>query len=240
VHLGVNLFDPQSFIDVMASLSKTEIRKYNLAKAYRCFLNQHGIKAKLPKYRVTRPIPYVPPEEYLDQLIASSNQMMAAFLQTLKESAARPGEAMQLEWDDLDIEGKKLTISHPEKGCNPRIHIVSPKLVRMLLALPRTQTCIFTYKNKRIAGKAFHTVRKRAVVRLGNPELGKISFYTYRYWKATMEYWRTHDFGAVMVLLGHKSLRYVLLYAQLSEVYNIDKGYSVQRSTKSSRSNATH
>jgi hypothetical protein len=61
--------------------------------------------------------------------------------------------------------------------------------------------------------------------KLGNPELSKISFYTFRYWKATVEYWRTRDFGAVMVLLGHKSLRYVLLYAQLSEVYNTDKGY---------------
>ncbi len=30
---------------------------------------------------------------------------------------------------------------------------------------------------------------------------------------------------SVVVLLGHKSLRYVLLYAQLSEVYNVDKGY---------------
>jgi len=27
------------------------------------------------------------------------------------------------------------------------------------------------------------------------------------------------DFGSVMVLLGHKSLRYVLLYAQLSKNY---------------------
>lgn len=35
-----------------------------------------------------------------------------------------------------------------------------------------------------------------------------------------MEYRRLHDFGAVMILLGHKSLKYVLLYAQLADVYN--------------------
>ncbi len=226
VHLGINLFDPQSFIDEMANLSdKTNIRKYNLTKAYRCFLNQHDIKAKLPKYKVTRPMPYIPPEEYLDQLIACCNQQMAAFLQTLKETAARPGEAWKLEWDDLDLEGKKLHISHPEKGCNPRIRPISPKLLRMLLALPRTQKRIFTYKSKGVAGKSFRTMRKRAIQKLGNPELRKIDFYTCRYWKATQEYRRTHDFGCVMVLLGHKSLRYVLLYAQLSEAYDTDKGY---------------
>lgn len=40
-----------------------------------------------------------------------------------------------------------------------------------------------------------------------------------------MEYRRTGDFGAVMVLLGHKSLKYVLLYAQLSDGYGANKEY---------------
>jgi len=226
VRLGVNLFDPQNFIDVMAKLSdKTNIRKYNLTKAYRCFLNQHGIKASLPKYKITRPLPYIPPEEYLDQLIACCNQQMATFLQTLKETAARPGEAWQIEWEDLDIEGKKLHISHPEKSCNPRIRPISDKLLRMLLALPRAQKRIFTYKSKAVASRTFRRMRQHAIQKLSNPELRKIDFYTCRYWKATMEYRRTHDFGCVMVLLGHKSLRYVLLYAQLSEAYDTDKGY---------------
>jgi integrase len=62
-------------------------------------------------------------------------------------------------------------------------------------------------------------MRQRAIHKLGNPELRKIDFYTFRYWRATMEYRRLHDFGAVMILLGHKSLKYVLLYAQLSDAY---------------------
>jgi type I restriction enzyme, R subunit len=58
-----------------------------------------------------------------------------------------------------------------------------------------------------------------AIQKLGNKELRKIDFYTFRYWRATMEYRKYRDFGSVMVLLGHKSLRYVLLYAQLSKNY---------------------
>ncbi len=41
------------------------------------------------------------------------------------------------------------------------------------------------------------------------------------------------DFGKVMVLLGHKSLRYVLLYAQLSEAYYVTPKYiSAEAETK--------
>jgi hypothetical protein len=54
-------------------------------------------------------------------------------------------------------------------------------------------------------------------VELGNAELRKIDFYTFRYWRATEEYDLSHkDFESVMYLLGHNSLRYVLLYKQLS------------------------
>jgi integrase len=226
VNIGVNLYDPQSFLEKMPTQTQwSEIRKYNITKAYRCFLNEHKINASLPKYKVTRPLPYIPVEEFLDQLIASCNQQMATFLQTLKETGARPGEAWKLEWDDLDIEGKKLHISHPEKGCNPRIRPISAKLLRMLLALPRTKERIFTYKSRDIASKTFRAMRKRAIQKLSNPELRKIDFYTFRYWRATTEYRRYHDFGCVMVLLGHKSLRYVLLYAQLSDAYVSNEAY---------------
>jgi hypothetical protein len=46
-----------------------------------------GINAKLPKYKPTRSLPYIPPEEFLDQLIACLNQMLAVFFQALKETA---------------------------------------------------------------------------------------------------------------------------------------------------------
>jgi integrase len=228
---GANLFDPENVKEVVARLEKTNIRKYNLIKAYRCFTKYYQIEAKLPKYKITRPLPYIPPEEFLDQLIACCNQQMATFMQTLKETAARPVEAWRLEWDDLDIEGKKLNISHPAKGCNPRIRPISDKLLHMLLALPRTEKKIFTYRSRGVASKTFRKMRKRAVQKLGNPALRKIDFYTCRYWRATMEYRRTHDFGVVMLLLGHKSLRYVLLYAQLSEAYSADNGYVCKEAT---------
>lgn len=74
-------------------------------------------------------------------------------------------------------------------------------------------------------------MRQKAIRKLGNEELRKIDFYTFRYWRATMEYRRLHDFGAVMILLGHKSLKYVLLYAQLSDSYDSNGGYVCKEAT---------
>jgi integrase/uncharacterized Zn ribbon protein len=220
VELGISLFNPQSFIDKMAELSKTDTRKYNLRKTYKCFLNHHQIEAKLPKYKVTRPLPYIPPTAFLEQLIASATGQMSILLQVLKETGARPGEALKLEWDDIDIEQQKINISHPEKGCNPRILPISANLIAAMLGLPRIkQSFIFNYKSKNYAGKTFRQMRARTIQKLGNKELRKINFYTFRYYRATMEYRKYRDFGSVMVLLGHKSLRYVLLYAQLSKNY---------------------
>jgi hypothetical protein len=93
----------------------------------------------------------------------------------------------------------------------------------LLSILPQTKKRVFTYKSLNYIGKAFRRTRKLAIQKFGNTELRKIDFYTNRYWRATMEYRRTGDFGAVMVLLSHKSLKYVLLYAQLSEMYGGNK-----------------
>ena len=229
VELGVNLFDPQSFIDKITELGdkKTNIRKYNLAKAYKSFLNYHKIEAKLPKYRFKRPLPYVPPEKFLDQLIACAlSDQMSVLLQTLKETGARPGEALRLEWNDIDVTNKTINISHPEKGCNPRILPLSDNLIKTLLALPHAKkNFIFNYKNKHACGQSYRRMRKRAIVKFANPELRKIDFYTSRYYRATEEYDRSHkDYDAVMYLLGHNSLRYVLLYKQLSKARRYGRG----------------
>jgi integrase len=222
---GINLFDPENFKDVIARQADwTETRKHNLTKAYRCFLNTHGIKAALPKYKITRKLPFIPTEEEIDQLIASGYHQMATLLQTLKETAARIGEAWKLEWDDLDTEARTLNISHPEKGCNPRKRPISPKLLTMLLSQPRTNKRIFTYKSRNVAGKTFRILRKRTAHKLGNQRLLNIHFHTFRHWKATMEYHKTKDLIHVMQILGHKSLRYVLVYTQLVNIP--DDGYA--------------
>jgi integrase len=117
VRLGVDLYNPETFIETMANQTKlTQTRKYSLRKAYKSFLNANKIEAELPTFKITRPLPYIPPEEYLDQLIASSNTQMTTFLETLKQIGARPGEVWRLKWEDIDIAGKKSASANQKKA----------------------------------------------------------------------------------------------------------------------------
>jgi hypothetical protein len=69
-------------------------------------------------------------------MIAASGRKTAAFLQTLKETGARCGEAWLLRWTDVDFENNIVTIT-PEKGSDPRQFKVSGKLIAMINSLPR-------------------------------------------------------------------------------------------------------
>jgi hypothetical protein len=71
----------------------------------------------------------------------------------------------------------------------------------MLLALPKAQKRVFIYKSLGFVGKIFRQTRLRGIQKLGNSELGKIDFYTCRYWRVMVKYRRVGDFGAVMYSL---------------------------------------
>jgi integrase len=64
--------------------------------------------------------------------------------------------------------------------------------------------------------------RKRTAKKLGNPRINKITFHTFRHWKATMEYHKTKDILHVMRLLGHKNIKNTLIYTQLVTFQNDD------------------
>jgi integrase len=57
--------------------------------------------------------------------------------------------------------------------------------------------------------------RKRTAHKLQNKRINKITFHTFRHWKATMEYHKTKDILYVMRLLGHKNIKNTLVYTQL-------------------------
>jgi len=62
-------------------------------------------------------------------------------------------------------------------------------------------------------------MRTKAAAKLGIKELRKITLYTFRYWRATVEFQETGREVPVMILLGHKSTKYMWLYVQLAHVY---------------------
>jgi len=109
----------------------------------------------------------------------------------------------------------------PEKGSNPRIFKASNKLMAMLTALQAKS------ESERLFGKwvkslerCFYQQRRTIASKLKNPRILRISFHTFRHWKATMEYHRTKDILHVMRVLGHKRIQNTLVYTQLVDLSN--------------------
>ena len=215
---GANILDPESAKGVIARQEWSEARKTSAVATYTLFLRMLGMSWEPPIcHRPSRKLPFIPMESEIDQLIAACGKKTGTFLQTLKETTMRSGEANRLEWTDIDIVNRTITLNKPEKGGNPRIFKVSPKLINMLNALPRKSMKIFgdsTASNKR---SNFLKTRKGIARKLQNPRLIRITFHTLRHWKATMLYHQTKDILYVKEFRGHKKIEDTLLYVQLSE-----------------------
>jgi len=212
---GANLFDPESVKKVIAQQENwSKGRKWNVVKAYTLFLKMQGLTWEKPRYKPVTKLPFIPTEKEIDELIAGSCRQIATFLQVLKETGARRGEAFNLRWKDIDLINRTIRIT-PEKGSEPRIFHISEKLAAMLGRLPKKSEKVWIYKTARNLEREFRRQRKKVANKLGTPRILQIHCHTLRHWKATIEYAKTKDILYVQKLLGHKSLKTTLLYTQL-------------------------
>jgi integrase len=216
VKQGVDLHNPEAVKEGIAKQeSWCDGRKANAVNVYTYLLRMLGRKWNPPIYKRIIKLPFIPTETELDQLIAGCGQRTSAFLQTLKETGARCGEVWQLKWTDLNLQNRIVTIT-PEKGSNPRQFKISMTLIAMLNALPREDQRIWKANLKSIR-RTFQRSRKRIANSLQNPRIQRITFHTFRHWKATMEYHKTKDILHVMRMLGHRNINNTLRYTQLIE-----------------------
>lgn len=216
VKLNADLIHPESVKEVIATQSNwSESRKEAMVWTYDLWTKWLGIEWKKPIYKALRKIPFIPQEREIDDIIASCNKHVAAFLQVAKETGARAGEIFNLKWTDIDSETRTVNIT-PEKGSNPRIFKMSNKLIAMLNTLPEEHEQVFKHYSKlNYMRRSFERYRARTAYKLGNPRILKITFHTLRHWKATTEYHKTKDILYVMKLLGHRNIKNTLLYTQL-------------------------
>jgi integrase len=211
---GADIFDPESVKKVIAQqTSWGSGRKWNVVKAYTLFLKMQGLTWEKPKYKPIETLQFIPTEKEIDALIAGSSKQMALFLQILKETGARRGEAYNLKWKDVDLTQGTIRIT-PEKGSNPRQFKISKKLAAMLASTQQQSGRVWKYANIVNLEKTFRRQRKRNAHKLQNPRLLRIHFHTLRHWKATTEYAKTKDILYVQKLLGHRSLKTTLRYIQ--------------------------
>jgi integrase len=131
---GANLYDSESIKEAIAKQQWASKRKATAVNAYSCLLIMIGGKWDPPVYKNVKKIPFIPTEQEIDQLIAGCGPKTAAFLQLLKETGMRAGEALRLTWNDLDFVNGTVRIT-PEKGSEPRIFRISSRLIEMLMRL---------------------------------------------------------------------------------------------------------
>jgi integrase/predicted RNA-binding Zn-ribbon protein involved in translation (DUF1610 family) len=215
--LGANLFDPESVKDVIAKNPKWKSpnTKAQAVTCYKCFARFLRLDWEPPKYAIPDSLPFIPLEKELDTLIHGSGRFLGAFLQGLKDTGADPGELAALRWIDVNPQSKTVAINHPVKGHNARILKVSDEFLARINRIPKVGERVFS--NVRSILSNFTTQRRRIAHAYGNPRLLKITLRTFRHWKGTIEYHKTHDVYHVKKILGHKRLRSTEIYINLEQ-----------------------
>jgi integrase len=235
VKRGANILDPESMKETIAKQDWSEGRKELAVDTYSNLLITLGGSWDPPRYRRVEKIPFIPTEKEIDQLIAGCGPKTTTFLQLLKETAMRRGEAWSLKWTDIDFVNGTVSVT-PEKHSKPRMFRLSNKLLAMLTTIPRKSQRVFGDYHIKGFAHSFTRQRKRIAIKLGNPRIQQISLHTFRHWKATMEYHKTKDILHVMKLLGHKNIKNTLIYTQLvtfeSDEYHCKTASSVQEATE--------
>jgi hypothetical protein len=188
VHLGANLEDPESVKTVIAAHPVKDGTKVQYCYSYEAYLTMQNKAWNRPggrklKYHQEENIIFIPYETELDQLIAATNsKRLATYLQTLKETFTDPGEALPIEWDD--IQDRLIAIRHPVKEHRVRTLEVSEKLIAMLNGLPHISNRIFDCSYNSMLC-VFVQVRKRLAAKTQNPRINRIELRSYRHWAGT-------------------------------------------------------
>jgi integrase len=161
----------------------------------------------------------------LDTLIVGAKNEYACYLQLLKETGWRPSKTLTLTPLDIHLERKVATLNSPKKGSNSRQVKLSNKLIAMLTPILSTKESneVLWQTSRHTIVKNINRLKKRLAKKLGNPMLSMITLYTFRHWKASMEYHPTKDILYVKELLGHKNIKNTLVYTHLVNFESDDR-----------------
>ena len=219
---GADLFDPESTKAVLAKLPMKKNTKRLIVSLLKTWYEFHNIMWKAPIYNRDNEIPYIPTEAELNELIAGLGKVLACFCSIFKDTGARSGEIARLTLKDIDFNTHTINIKG-EKRSNGRI-----------LPLTERTLCTLTNLKRRKDGKIFSSVvslrsnfnisRNKIAEKIGNPNILKVHFHTFRHWKATTELHNYHDRERVQIILGHKSADSTETYVHIDKMLYLNSG----------------
>ena len=124
--------------------------------------------------------------------------MVAAYLQTVLLTGARPGEVLAMQWQDLNTQWKGLTIRDKVEG--ERTIPLTPYVAHLLAALPRRNQWVFSGARADVAAKPTG-LHARACAVAGIPGL---TLHGLRRSFKSLTEWLEIPAGVVAQLMGHK------------------------------------
>lgn len=128
------------------------------------------------------------------------NSVVAAYLQTLLLTGARPGEVLTMRWDDLNIKWKGLTIRDKVEG--ERTIPLTPYIAGLLAQLPRRNEWVFSSANAE--GGALTIPRNHHVRACSVAGLDGLTLHGLRRSFKSLTEWLEIPAGVVAQLMGHK------------------------------------
>ena len=141
---------------------------------------------------------------WFDAVRAISNPAIAAYLQILLLTGARPGEVLEMQWADINTQWKGLTIRDKVEG--ERVIPLTPYVHQLLDALPRRSKWVFSSTVQR-SGKPAQPISKphRAhTIACRVAGIEKLTFHGLRRSFKSLTEWLEIPAGVVAQIQGHK------------------------------------
>jgi integrase len=125
------------------------------------------------------------------------NPVTAAYLQTLLLTGARPGEVLELRWEDINTKWKGLTIRDKVEG--ERVIPLTPYVSHLLAALPRRNEFVFSG-----AAGAMSKPHKPHSIACAVAGIDGLSLHGLRRSFKSLTEWLDIPAGVVAQIMGHK------------------------------------
>jgi integrase len=231
IQKGANLIDTNSVETVLATETRTTPLKRELVQVYYAFCKYRKLAWEKVKVNYEPKQVYIPTEGEIDALIATCGKRLATFIQVLRDTGARKGEALKIRYADVNSNTNEISINYPEKGSRSRKVKVSERTIAMINALPRKHGDNLFNTNPHTFVSNFYNKRKSLANKLQNPNILLIHFHCLRYLRGKKEFRKHKNIYDAKYVLGHKSILSTQRYTE-GEEFQGDEYYSAEAKTK--------
>jgi integrase len=235
---SVNLNDPESVKEYIASKNTSNGYKEALCDVYDRYVKYQGLNWRRPRYQRDDQPPYVPTQEEIEILIANSGPKYALLLSLIRDTGMRPIEVERSTVRWYDLERGSVNVQTAKHGRGRTLELKPQTLAMLKKHIGRNRLGLndrifATVKTMR---RMLKNIKQRTADKLQRPNLLRISLYSLRHYFGTMTYHRTKDILYTQRKMGHRNLKNTLIYTHLvnfkSDEYTVRVAETINEACK--------